>query len=91
MKTGMAQASPLSSRQTEGNMAVAGIGTEFVSMVAEEIVSGIDHAVEYWLGRIEQELTGASLTTLEQVHAIQRILREYKEVTGKSQIICASA
>ena len=72
-------------------MAVAGIGTEFVSMVAEEIVSGIDHAVEYWLGRIEQEMADATLTTSEQVYAIQRILREYKEVTGKTQIICASA
>jgi hypothetical protein len=72
-------------------MAVAGIGTEFVSMVAEEIVSGIDHAVEYWLGRIEQELADRSLTTLGQVHAIQGILREYKEVTGKTQIISASA
>jgi hypothetical protein len=72
-------------------MASTATGTEFVSMVAEEIVSGIDNAVEYWLGRIEQELTDGSLTTSEQVHAIQRILREYKEVTGKTQIICASA
>ena len=72
-------------------MASTAIGTEFVSMVAEEIVSGIDNAVEYWLGRIEQELGDGSLTTSEQVYAIQRILREYKEVTGKTQIICASA
>jgi hypothetical protein len=72
-------------------MASTATGTEFVSMVAEEIVSGIDNAVEYWLGRIEQELTDGSLTTSEQVYAIQRILREYKEVTGKTQIICASA
>jgi hypothetical protein len=34
-------------------MASTATGTEFVSMVAEEIVSGIDNAVEYWLGRIE--------------------------------------
>ena len=87
----MAEASPLSARETERNMASAATGTEFVSMVAEEIVSGIDNAVEYWLGRIEQELGDGSLTTSEQVRAIQRILREYKEVTGKTQIICASA
>ncbi len=64
---------------------------DFVTLVAEEIVSGIDHAVEYWMGRLEQELTGAELTTVERLHAIERLVREYKEVTGKSQLRCASA
>jgi hypothetical protein len=64
---------------------------DFVTLVAEEIVSGIDHAVEYWMGRLEQELTGAELTTVERLHAIERLVREYKEVTGKTQLRCASA
>jgi len=33
--------------------------SEFVSLVAGEIVAGIDHAVEHWLARIEQGLAGA--------------------------------
>jgi hypothetical protein len=64
--------------------------TDFVTLVAEEIVSGIDHALEYWLWRIERELTCGSLTATERVRAIERVLREYKDVSGKTQLICAS-
>ena len=62
-----------------------------VSLVAEEISLGIDHAMDYWLGRIEMELMDAKLTTIERIRAIELILREYKEVTGKPQLRCASA
>jgi len=72
-------------------MASTASRADFVTLVAEEIVSGIDHAVEYWMGRLEQELTGAELTTVERLHAIERLVREYKEVTGKTQLRCASA
>jgi hypothetical protein len=65
--------------------------SEFVSLVAGEIVAGIDHAVEHWLARIEQELAGAGMTALDRVHAVERVLREYKEVTGKTSLRCASA
>jgi hypothetical protein len=64
---------------------------EFVSLVVEEIASGIDHAVDYWLGRIDQEISDRSLTSIEQVQAIQRILREYRTTSGKLQLNCASA
>ena len=72
-------------------MASATTRTDFVTLVAEEIISGIDHAVEYWMGRIEQELARSSLTAIERVHAIERVLREYKDVSGKTQLTCASA
>jgi hypothetical protein len=36
---------------------VATSKADFVSLIAEEIVTGIEHATEYWLARIEQELT----------------------------------
>lgn len=64
---------------------------DFVSLVAEEIVSGIDHALDYWLGRIEMKLVDAKLTTIERICAVEHILREYKEATGKTQLNCASA
>ena len=72
-------------------MASANSHADFVSLVAEEIVSGIDNAVEYWLGRIEQELSDHSLTTLDRLQAIQRVLLEYKSKTGKMHQVCASA
>lgn len=72
-------------------MASTATRADFVSLVAQEIASGIDHALDYWLGRIELELVDAKLTTIERVHAIELILREYKEATGKTQLSCASA
>jgi hypothetical protein len=72
-------------------MASTATRADFVSLVAEEIASGIDHAMDYWLGRIEMELGDAKLTTIERIHAIELILREYKEATGKAQLSCASA
>ena len=72
-------------------MASTAMRADFVNLVAEEIVSGIDHALDYWLGRIEMELVDAKLTAIERIHAIEQILREYKDATGKTQPSCASA
>jgi len=65
--------------------------TDFVSLVAEEIVAGIDYATEYWLARVEQELTAANLSCVDRIEAVQRVLREYKEVTEKAHLRSASA
>jgi hypothetical protein len=65
--------------------------TDFVSMVAEEISSGIDRALQYWLGRIELEVVDRSLSTAERIDAIEGILTEYKIRTGKAEFGCASA
>ncbi len=51
---------------------------DFVSIVANEISSGIDRALAYWLGRIEVELVDRSITTAQREAAIQAILQEYK-------------
>jgi hypothetical protein len=72
-------------------MASTATRSDFVSLVAQEIASGIDHALDYWLGRIEMELVDAKLTTPERLRAVELILREYKEATGKIQLSCASA
>jgi len=65
--------------------------TDFVSLVAEEISCGINHALDYWMGRIETELVDRKLTAAERFRAIESILREYKEATGRAQLRCASA
>jgi hypothetical protein len=72
-------------------MASTATRSDFVSLVAQEIALGIDHAMDYWLGRIERELVDAKLTTPERLRAVELILREYKEATGKAQLSCASA
>ena len=51
---------------------------DFVSIVANEISSGIDRALAYWLGRIEVELVDRSITTAQREAAIDAILQEYK-------------
>ncbi|MBV9181904.1 MAG: hypothetical protein JO356_11385 [Acidobacteria bacterium] len=50
----------------------------FVALVAEEIASGINCALRYWLGRIELEVIDRSLTPHERLQAIEQILAEYK-------------
>jgi hypothetical protein len=72
-------------------MASTATPADFVSLVAQEIAFGIDHALDHWLGRIEMELVDAKLTNIERLRAIELILREYKEVSGKTQLSCASA
>ena len=64
---------------------------EFVSMVAQEMVSGIDRALRFWLGRIEVEVADHSLSTEERISAIRQILQEYKDAVGNAQVGCASA
>ena len=72
-------------------MASTATPADFVSLVAEEISCGINHALDYWLGRIEMELVDGKLTTSERLRAIEAIIREYKEANGKAQLHCASA
>jgi hypothetical protein len=60
-------------------------------MIAQEVVSGIDEAVDYWLGRIEQQLVGSSLSAEQRLSAVERVIREYKEATGKLPFCCGHA
>lgn len=64
---------------------------DVVSLIAEQIASGIEDAVAYWLGRIERELANSSLTANEQLRVIEIIVQEYKETTEKVQFRCAEA
>jgi len=65
-------------------MASTAVGGDFVSIVAEEMSSGIDRALRYWLGRIEIETIDRSLTPSERLSAIQNILEEYKALADDS-------
>ena len=59
-------------------MAATAISGDFVNIIAQDMASGIDRALRYWLGRIEIESIDRSLSAPERLAAIQRILEEYK-------------
>ena len=63
---------------------------DFVGIVAQEISSGIDRALAYWLGRIEVELVDRSITTAQREAAIEAILREYKQCCSHNELGMAS-
>ncbi len=48
-------------------MASTATRSDFVSLVAQEIAFGIDHALDYWLGRIEMG-TGGCQTDNHRTH-----------------------
>lgn len=72
-------------------MASKATRSDFVEMVAEEVSSGIEQALGYWLGRIEIEVIDRSLTASQRVNAIAEILQEYKVLSGREEVGCASA
>lgn len=72
-------------------MANKATGRDFVSMIAEEVSSGIEQALGYWLGRIEVEVIDRSLTASQRIDAIAGILQEYKVLSGREEVGCASA
>jgi hypothetical protein len=63
--------------------------TDFVTVVAREVSSGIDRALTYWLGRIEVEVVDQSLTVSDRMAAIQSILQEYKHLRS-GEVGCAA-
>lgn len=72
-------------------MATASTKSDLVSMIAQEVVAGIDEALGYWLGRIERELIGRGSSPEQQIRGIELVLREYQEATGKPPFGCAEA
>jgi len=65
--------------------------SDLVSLIAQEVISGIDEAVGYWLGRIEQQLACRGLSAEQQLRGVELVIREYKEATGKLPFRCAQA
>lgn len=72
-------------------MASRATSSDFVEMVAQEVTSGIEHALRYWLGRIEVEVIDHSLTASQRIDAIEGILHEYKVLNRREEAGCASA
>lgn len=72
-------------------MASTSTQSDLISMIAQQVVSGIDEGVGYWMGRIEHELVGRGLSAEQRLHAVELVIREYKQATGKLPFCCAQA
>ena len=55
-------------------------------MIAEEMASGVDRAVECWMSQIEEALTDMRLTSLGRLQAVRQVVEKYKGLTGKAQL-----
>ena len=62
------------------------ISSDLVNMIAEEMASGVDRAVECWMSQIDEALTDARLTSLGRLQAVRQVVEKYKELTGKAQL-----
>jgi hypothetical protein len=67
-------------------LATAVIPTKLIEVIASEMASGVDRAVECWMSQIEHALTDVHLTSLGRLNAVREILDEYKRLTGKVQL-----
>ena len=64
----------------------ASIPGDIVSVVAAEIASSVDTAVEFWMAQVECALHDDRLTTLGRMNAAQAVLESYKHLTGKAEL-----
>lgn len=67
-------------------MASIALPGNLVDIIAAEMASGVDRAVECWMSQIEQALTDMRLTSLGRLQAVKEIVERYKSLTGKAQL-----
>jgi hypothetical protein len=67
-------------------MASTTISRDFVKVIAEEVMRGVETAVECWMSDVECALTDVHLTTLGRLNAVRDVLDRYKQLTGKSEL-----
>jgi len=57
-----------------------------VNLIASEMASRVERAVECWMAQVEQALADVRLTSLGRLNAVSEIVRDYKRLTGKSAL-----
>jgi hypothetical protein len=67
-------------------MATATIPANLIDVIAGEMASGVDRAVECWMSQIEQALTDVQLTSLGRLQAVRQVIDKYKVLTGKTEL-----
>ena len=71
-------------------MATAAIPTDFINIVATEMLSGVERAVEYWLAQIDEIVMNDKLTPSLKLITIHGVLQNYKRLTGKNVLTFAN-
>jgi hypothetical protein len=67
-------------------MATISANADLVSVLAAEMATGVERAVDCWLAQVERALTDTQLTTLGRLNAVRDILASYKTLTGKTYL-----
>lgn len=67
-------------------MASIAVPGNLVDIIATEMASGVDRAVECWMSQIDQALGDVRLTSLGRLQAVKQIVERYKDLTGKAQL-----
>jgi len=67
-------------------MASVAVPGNLVNIIAAEMASGVDRAVECWMSQIEQALFDVRLTSVDRLQAVKEIVERYKSLTGKTQL-----
>jgi len=67
-------------------LASATITGNLVDVIATEMASGVERAVECWMSQVEQALTDVHLTSLGRLQAARQIVEKYKQLTGKTEL-----
>ena len=67
-------------------MASVAVPGNLVNIIAAEMASGVDRAVECWMSQIEQALFDVRLTSVDRLQAVKEIVERYKSLTGKAQL-----
>lgn len=67
-------------------MASIAVPGNLVEIIAAEMASGVDRAVECWMSQIDQALGDVRLTSLGRLQAVKQIVERYKDLTGKAQL-----
>jgi hypothetical protein len=64
-------------------MAATAVNRDFVEMIAVEMSSCVDRAVERWMSEFDSALNNPRLTTLGRLQAVRDVVARYKSLTGK--------
>jgi len=66
-------------------MSATAVNRDFVEMIAVEMSSCVDRAVERWMAEFDSALNNPRLTTLGRLQAVRDVVARYKNLTGKNE------
>jgi CheY-like chemotaxis protein len=71
-------------------VATTAVQRDFIRLIADEIASGVEAAVDRWMIQIDLVLTDMQLTNQDRLNAVREIVESYKQLTGR-ELDCPGA